>query len=232
MKNILSLLLATILITGCSAIPQQSFNAEANKNIKTVTLLEPPMVKKIGVGILHHPGASFGLIGAAIAAADTAGKTADYNNTLASNKVDWSAYTQQLIRAKLQQSGYTVTTLKARKENDKKQEFMEKYPDIKTDAILDYYYGVSHLATGPTTDYIPTVTIYSRLVKSSDKSVIYAQHFTSGNPAMSGKGATVSPVTTGFKNIATLKSRSKESVQALKSGVTTIAGLIGKDLKK
>jgi len=232
MKNLLSLLFVAVLATGCSSIPQQSFNVGANKNIKTVALIEPPAVKKVRVGIIHHPGNSFGLIGAAIAAADTAGKTSDYNSSLGANKTNWSAYTQQLLKAQLEKSGYTVKNVKARKKGNNSAEFMETYPDTGTDAILDYYYSVQHLATGPTTDYIPTITLFSRLVKTSDKSVIYAKHFVSGNTVRTSKGAVATVSNIGFKNIATLKAKPKESIKALKDGVVTIAALIGKDLKK
>ncbi|MEE9303593.1 MAG: hypothetical protein V3U84_07380 [Thiotrichaceae bacterium] len=231
MKNLLSLLFVTIFVTGCSSIPQQSFNAEANKNIKTVALIKPPAVKEVNVGIVHHPGNSFGLIGAAIAAADTAGKTSDYNKALGTNKVNWSAYAQAQLKAQLEKNGYTVKNVVARKKGNSSAKFMETYPDTGTDAILDYYYNVQYLATGPTTDYIPTVNFMSRLVKSSDKSVIYAQHFVSGNAVIAAKGAVATVNNTGFNNIASLKAKPKESVQALKKGVDTIASLIGKDLK-
>jgi uncharacterized protein YcfL len=63
MKKLLSLFFVALLATGCASIPQQSFNAEANKTIKTIALITPPIVKQVEVSIVHHPAASFGLIG-------------------------------------------------------------------------------------------------------------------------------------------------------------------------
>lgn len=230
MKKYLILFVIVLLTTGCASIPKQSFNAEANRNIRSITLLEPVQVNQIQVGIIHHPGNSFGLIGAAIAAADTSAKTAAYNNALGGNKVNWSAYTQQLLKNSLEKSGYTVKTLKVRK-SGASADFLKNYPKTETDAILDYHFSVHQTATGPTTSYIPTVQLFSRLVRASDQAVLYAEHFTSGNPTSAVKESVKLSGSSGFKNMAALKARPEESIEALKKGIGKITDKISNDLK-
>ena len=232
MKNFFSLLFLAFLITGCSSIPQQSFDAKQKKKIKSIALLEPPASNRIKVRILRHPAAAFGLIGATIAAADTDGKTSAYSEALGENKINWAVYSRQHLKNKLEDSGYTVTVISARPQGDRKQAFLEKYPKTNTDAIFDYFYAVQHVATRATTNYIPTVTLFSRMVSSADNSVLYAQHFTIGNPAVAAKGAVVVAKKTGYKNIAALNAKPQESIGALKQGVEKITDLIAKDLKK
>ena len=57
---------SVVVLSGCATpIPKQEFNAEASSHIQKVAFTRYEEQKEIGVVVVAHAGASFGLIGAA-----------------------------------------------------------------------------------------------------------------------------------------------------------------------
>ena len=61
--KLLALLAFSVALAGCVTVENQPFNKEAHAKIKTIAILPAPAVPDYSINILHHPGASFGLIG-------------------------------------------------------------------------------------------------------------------------------------------------------------------------
>lgn len=232
MKKLFLILALSIFATGCATVPKQSFNKEANKDVKSISLINSPLIEKVNVAMIHHPGGSFGLIGGIAAALDTSAKTTEHNTAIKAHKTDWNVYAQQQIKAQLEKNGYQVKLVNARKKDNKEMTYLEKYPAVTTDAILDYHFGVGHLATGATTPYVPTVILSARLSKTSDKSVIYEEQFDAGNPAAGGKAVMLGAGDKSYQNVATLNAKPAESVAELKKAINKVATRIGQDLRK
>ena len=224
------MLFAVVIASGCSSLPKQTFNTEANKNIRQLTLISPPAVNTVDVFMVNHPAASFGLIGAAIIAADKKIKTSTYNNAIKANKVNWANYAQQQLQQELKKVGYKVTISTTAPKLKRTHKFLETYADTTADASLDYIFKVAHIAAGPTTKYIPSISLQTRLVSTKDKSVLYAEQFESGysfqqkNPHIAIKQQ--------FKSIEDLAKNPTISVEALKEGINKIAKKIAQDLKQ
>lgn len=232
MKKLFLILTLSLFATGCATVPKQSFNKEANKDVKSISLINTPAIEKVNVSMLHHPTASFGLIGGIAAALDTNAKTTDYNTAIKAHKTDWNAYAQQQIKSQLEKNGYQVKVVDARKAENKKMAYLEKYPKVTTDAILDYHFSVGHLATGATTPYVPTVVLQARLSKAKDKSVIYEDQFSAGNPVAGGKAVALGAGTKSYQNVTALYAKPAESVTELKMAINKIATRLGQDLRK
>lgn len=230
MRQLIFLISVFLTISGCSSVPTQTFNAEANANIQNIAVVNPPVVDEVNVQILTHPGQSFGIIGGLVAAADMASKTSRYNESLQS-KFDWDSYITQQIRSEIGRVGYKVSTASLRKPGSKEMSFVDKYGDLPADAAFDFYYSVGQLASGATTNYVPTVRLRARLTDLKSQSVVYEQQFSAGlatnqeeiNFPSGGKE---------YPNIATLVANSPESVEALKVGIQQIAKRIASDLAK
>lgn len=224
------MLFAVVVASGCSSLPKQTFNTEANKNIRQLTLITPPAVDKVDVFMVNHPAASLGLIGAAIVAADKTLKTNQYNHAIKANKVNWASYAQQQLQQALKKVGYNVKISTTPPKQKRTQKFLETYADTTADASLDYYFKVAHIAGGPTTKYIPSISLQTRLVSAKDKSVLYAEQFESGY-SFQQKNPHIA-ISQQFKSATELASHPKTSVDALKEGISKIAKKIAEDLKQ
>lgn len=224
------MLFAVVIASGCSSLPKQTFNTEANQNIRQLTLITPPAVDEVDVFMVNHPAASLGLIGAAIVAADKTLKTKKYNNAIKANKVNWTNYAQQQLQQELKKVGYNVKISAAPPKQKRTQKFLETYADTTADASLDYYFKVAHIAAGPTTKYIPSITLQTRLVSTKNKSVLYAEQFESGY-SFQQKNPHIA-IGQQFKSATDLTSNPKNSVNALKEGINKIAKMIAQDLKR
>ena len=74
---------SVVVLSGCATpIPKQEFNAEASSHIQKVAFTRYEEQKEIGVVVVAHAGASFGLIGGLVAAADQSSKQGKYDAIL------------------------------------------------------------------------------------------------------------------------------------------------------
>ena len=232
MYRFIFLLVCVLSFAGCSsAPPKQSFNAEANAAIKHITVANPPTVDEVRVVMLTHPGQSFGLLGGLAAVADMASKTKRYNEVVG-NEVAWDKYVTQQIQVELQRVGYKASKVMLRKAGKGEAAFLDKYPAIPSaDAVLDFYYDVGQIASGATTNYVPTVKLRVRLTDLQQQTVLYEQQFTAGL-ATNREDITFPPVGREYSNIGALVANSTESVESLKAGIQQIAKRIAADLAR
>lgn len=228
MKKIILSLLLFGLLSGCVNLQKQSFNSGANKNLQQIVLINPPPNPEVGVVILYHAGRTFGLIGEIAAAADMQAKTKKYNQAI--GPFNWDGYVHQQLANALMQEGYAVKTANFRPIKPNNAKYLKKYPEVATDALLDYYYSVGQVASGVTTSYVPTITLHARLVDPRRKTVLYEEHFNSGLPL--DKKMTYLPMNQEYKNINDLLANSEQSKEALKLGIQQIAARLASDLKK
>lgn len=232
MYKFIFLLFFIVSTSGCSSsLPKQAFNSEANAGINHITIVKPPKIKEVSVQMLTHPGnAVGGIVGGLIVAADTAAKTGRYNSAIA-GKVDWDKYVMQQIQSELEQAGYRVSMVTLRKPKENKKVFAKRYPPISADAVLDFYYDVGHIASGATTNYVPTVKLNARLTNLQNQAVLYEQQFTAGL-ATNQKDVNLPPTSREYPNIKVLIANAPESVEALKAGIQQIAKRMAIDLAK
>ena len=228
MKKILFSLLMLIFLAGCTNLQKQSFNSGANQHIQQIALINPPHVGQVDVVVIRHTGSSFGVVGGLIAVADMRTKTNKYNKLVGT--FNWDSYVHQQLASALMNDGYTVKTIKIRPDTPAAAKYLKKYPEVASDALLDYYYTIGQVASGSTTSYVPTVTLHARLVDPRKKSVLYEQHFNAGLPL--DKKMSYIPINQEYRNIADLLTNSEQSIEALKQGIQQLTQQLATDLKK
>ena len=163
-----------MVLAGCAAVPHKAYNKNENAQIKRIGLVTPAMSDKTQVWMAVHPGASFGLVGAAIAASDTNSKTNKVTtavNALGYKPVDEM---QTALVAALQKAGFEVQLVPVARPADKFA-FLQAYPDTAgIDAYLDIYSAsTGFMAAGASTPYRPTSWVGVQLVSASTKSVLF-----------------------------------------------------------
>ena len=217
-------------LVGCASAPKQTFNAEANQDLKTIAVLTPPRPPEVSVAILNHPGMQFGLIGGLVAAAEMSAKTSSYNSAIAGQQPNWSAYASEAMKKELTALGYTVVDQPV--ERKPGSDLLDSYPTSDADAYLDFKFNISYVASTPTSDYVPGVTLNARLVERKTKSVLYEEQYSYGhsNPYLK----TVHLASDGkyrYANMEALKTRGAESLAGLTTGLDHIARRIAQHLQ-
>lgn len=228
MKKILLSAWLLVLLTGCNTITKQSFNSAANQHLQQIALVKPPNVDQVEVSTLQHVGASFGLVGGLIAAADMTTKTNKYNAI--AGLFDWDGYVHQQLYTALVNAGYEVRSVNLRTPKQQTLQYLKKYPELPTDAAMDYYFSVGQVAAGSTTPYVPTVVLHTRLVDTRKKAVLYEQHFNAGLPI--DKKMAYIPNNHEYRNAADLFKHAEDSKEALKFGIQQVAQQLTNELSK
>jgi len=80
--------LAAIALSACVSVPNQPYNKAANVHVKKIGVVTVPNPAEYQVGMLHHPGEGFGLIGGLIAAGDASSKTKTFSGQEVVHRVE------------------------------------------------------------------------------------------------------------------------------------------------
>jgi hypothetical protein len=169
---------ASVLATGCATkFEKQSFNSEASANIKKITVPHWNDQDEYKAIVVNHPGLSFGLIGAAIAAADTATKTKQFNAVLNPDKTRLTEAFYGKALPSLKQLGYDVIAVPA-KRIDKSEDVKESVRKAQgQDASLLLDFNAAYLAAGASTDYYPSVTLVAELTDTKSQATLYREAY-------------------------------------------------------
>lgn len=176
-------------LTGCVSMPkQQAFNRDTHVNLKTIAVLETHQTNT-GVFMLHHPGASFGLIGGLIAAGDQASKEKKFRATMSQVGFEPLVYFKERLTAHMSERGYTLVWPQSQVETSKVARgsfgLRKNYANAQgTDAQLDVNFGfVGYAAAGASagSPYRPTVTVGVRLVSADGQQNFYTDYIAYNN---------------------------------------------------
>jgi ABC-type glycerol-3-phosphate transport system substrate-binding protein len=229
----LALVVAAALV-GCAApkLPKQAFNAAAATQIKNVVLTQSQNQQEYEAVMLGHPGASFGLIGGLIAAADTSSKSKKLTVALDPAETRLQERFAARLRERLMAGGYGV-------------QVVTMNPGIKDDAMLaaarsgqdaDAFVVVSltgaYFAAGPNSDYFPRMIAR---VKTVDRAgaTLYEDTISYGYATPDAKSVHLaSDPQYRFDSINTLVLDPAKTRQGLLEGVEAITAQIATDLHK
>jgi hypothetical protein len=171
-------LFASILATGCATkFEKQTFNSEASAHIKKITVPHWNDQDEYKAMVVNHPGLSFGLIGAAIAAADTATKTKQLNAVLNPDKTRLTEAFYSKALPGLKQLGYDVIAIPAKRtsKGEEVNESVRKAQGQDASLLLDF--NAAYLAAGASTDYYPSVTLVAELTDSKSQATLYKEAY-------------------------------------------------------
>lgn len=192
MKNLASLLLAglfAVLATGCVTAPErQAFNRSAHTDIKKIGVLETRQTD-LRVFMLNNPAASFGLIGALVAAGDQASKESRFRAIVAKTDFQALPYFRERLTAHMEKRGYTLVWPASQVETSKVDRanfgLRKAYaPLADVDAQMDVNFGfVGYAAAGAgkAAPYRPTISTSVRLVSPDGKENLYTDYVVVNN---------------------------------------------------
>ena len=231
------LLLATmaiILMAGCAQLPKQAFNKEAATGLKALTVTSRQDEKRYDAVIIAHPGASFGLVGAIVAAADMKAKGDKLTAALDPEKTKVrQLFSKELTKA-LADGGYTsdVVELAEDVKFDDHATEAKKLSKQPSDAILVAYLSdASYAAVGATSDYLPFVGARVKLI-GKDGRILY-EDFISYGYQLNKAAVHLQPQDVyRFKNIDELVASPEKSREGLHIGAHLLAEQIARDLKR
>jgi hypothetical protein len=175
------ILAAVVLLGGCAQTAvRQAYNAEANKAINQVVIAQLPNQKSFEVAILGHPGASFGLIGGLIAAADMQNKTNKLSTAVDPAQTRLQDHLSGLLREGLVAQGYDAQVLVLPQDMDVDKAVAHVKANTKADAVLVVQARGGYWAAGPTTDYQPRVDVKLKAVRFDTGATVYEDTMTYG----------------------------------------------------
>ena len=227
-----ALLLISLVLAGCVTVENQPFNKEAHSRIKTIAILPAPAVPEYTINIMHHPGASFGLIGGLIAAAEMGSKGTAFTAAMQEQKFDVAKALTEAVQKEVEQRGYTVVVVNDVKRTEPK--LLEDYGTVRADAdaYLDVVVGIAgYWANSHTTPYYPTLSTPVRLVSAKDKAIVYNSLIVYG-PYAGPKGATrlVPDSSYASDSFNALQAAPARSVEGFRSAIQAVAKQIASDL--
>lgn len=230
--------LCALILSGCVTMPeQQAYNREMHP-IKTVAVLETTPAKA-SVFMLHHPGASFGLIGGLVAAADQSSKEAKFRATMEQAGFEPLPYFRERLSLHMGERGYTLVWPESQVEKKKATRgsfgLRKGYAAASAgDAQLDINFGfVGYAAAGAGdgSPYRPTVTMAARLVSPDGTQNYYTDYYAYNNLFNLKKAVVIDGaaehVYPGFDD---LQAAGVKSVEGLKQAIDAVAAKIAQQI--
>ena len=229
------LIAVSVVLSGCVSLDRQAFNRSANPHIKTVSIPKPVNPETYSVNILHHPGASFGLIGGLIAAAELSTKSSGVTDAIKTVGFDPGQALSEAIKAALEKQNQFAVTLvpgPTRKEGA----FIEDYNTVEGagDAVLDTAISyIGYWASSHSAPYYPTLSVATRLVDMRTKAILYNAMFVYGPVPIVPTGVTkMIPGPEFMKpDYDALLANKEELVGGLKYAIGKVAESVALDLK-
>lgn len=226
-------------MTGCVSMPeQQAFNRAAHTELKTIAVLETHETKT-SVFMLHHPGASFGLIGGLIAAGDQASKEKKFHATMAQAGFEPLEYFRERLTAHMTQRGYTLTWPESQVEISEVDRgafgLRESYTSVSgADAQLDVNFGFLGYAAagaGDNSPYRPTVSIGARLVGSDGAQNLYTDYVVYNNVFNMADAITISADPQySYPDFDQLHAAGPGALEGLKVAIDSVAAEVARQL--
>jgi hypothetical protein len=201
--------------------------------IRSVAVIRAPEPKTYTVMNLGHPGMAFGIIGGLAAAGD---QMAKQDRLSAAFKAQRAAFTDHLageLVGRLVASGYDARLEPSqwKEVNGGFQPALDEL-NFSADAVLVISPRiVGFVATGPMSDYLPTMAVVIGLWSPTSKDLLYRGYHAYGwTPKAEGWKSSVP--TKSFTNFDALMSDTRAAEAALRDAGAAISQIVISDLRK
>jgi hypothetical protein len=223
-----------IVVAGCAQAPKkQAFNRDMAAGIQTVAITQTSKPEFYEAGMLGHPGASFGLIGGLIAAADIQSKSNRLTQTIKPEETKLQERFCSRLSESLGKAGYQTQVVKVAPETTEEQMLEAAKKSATTDTVLAVWVVGKYLAAGPSSDYFPYVLVKARKMETKTGKTLYEDTFTYGYTFPNAQTVHLaSDSKYRFANIDSLVQDASLTRQGLIDGLDAIAAQITADLKK
>jgi hypothetical protein len=222
-----------LLLVGCAPIPKQTYNAAQADHVKTVALAHMPDQKEYEAAVLHHAGASFGLIGALIAVADIHAKSKQLTEAIDPAQTRLQSLFGERLTQALQEHGYVVRQLPIPVGTNADDVVDLAAKGEPVDAVLYLNTGGSYVAAGHASDYVPRVVAFARLSEVPSRKMLYQDVHSYGYEGLA-KDSIHAPSDPKYRfaNMGALTADPALTRAGLLSGVDLLARRIADDLKR
>jgi hypothetical protein len=224
---------AVAALAGCATpLPRQAFNAAAAGHVKAVVVTQAPNQETYEAAVLGHPGASFGLIGGLVAAADMAAKSSKLTKAIGAEDTKLQERMAARLAERLREVGYDVQVVQVPKDAKEEQALGVARKDHPSDAVLLVNVVGAYWAAGPSTDYFPRVLVSVKKLDAQGKT-LYEDTFTYGYAMANAQTVHLaSDPKYRFKDIDVLTADPALTRSGLFEGVEAISAQVAADLKK
>jgi len=221
------------LLSGCAQVPRQAFNAAASSHIKTVVVAHNENHSEYPAQVLGHPGLSFGLVGALVAAADTQSKTTKLTAAIDPKETRLQERFAERLAERLKDAGYQVTRVTLPKDVKDEQAIAFAKQSGASDAVLVVNLYGGYWAAGPSTDYFPRVAATVKKVEAQTSKTLYEDSVSYGYVLPQAQSVHLaSDASYRFPTIDALVADPAKTREGLYVGVDAVATQIAADLKK
>ncbi|BAL26843.1 hypothetical protein [Azoarcus sp. KH32C] len=229
------LIAAILVVTGCAGpVRKIDTSPGALADVKTVAVIRAPEPKTYTVMNFGHPGIAFGLVGGLVAAADQSSKQERLTKAIKEKAPAQTADAlAEGIAGQLQRRGFDARVEDGPwEENDGKFKLEFDKITSSADAVLVVTPTmVGFIATGVTSDYLPTVTAIITLLGKDRKEQLY-RGFHAAGWQPKAEGWRYSPPTETFGNFDALMADPTKTGLALAGAAREIASTVADDLKR
>jgi hypothetical protein len=222
-----------LVLTGCAQVPKQAFNREASGHIKSIAVTRRPNQDSYEAAVIGHPGASFGLIGGLIAAADIAAKSNKLTSAIgvADTRLQ-DRFADDLLQA-LTAAGYEVSVVPIDKDADAAKAAAAVRAHGKYDAMLHANLIGGYWAAGPSSNYVPRLLAVVKLHDLGRDATLFEDVFTYGYAHPQVKSIHLAAEGRyAYANIDALIADPPATRQGLLDGSRAVATQIASDLKR
>lgn len=220
-------------LSGCGQIPKQAFNRDAATHVRTILVAQAADQDAYDAAILGHPAASFGLVGALVAAADMQAKTTRLTAAIDVKETRLQARLAEKLVESLGNSGYAATVIVLPKGIKDEEVLAHVKKSGQGDATVIVTLRGSYWAAGPSTDYQPRLIAQVRAVELAAGAILYQDTLTYGYAAPNMKTIHLaSDPKYRFGNMDVLVADPALAREGLIRGVDALAEQIAADLKR
>ncbi len=234
-RTTLYILLAVLLLPGCSSIEPIPYDRMKHGEISKILLVWGGDPDQMLVDMNLHPGSGIGgALGAIVEGIDLKHKMEKYNDAIEANSVEMSLSKtiNRTIIDKLQNEHYQVHAMDT--PVGRHHEFLENYEGYSADAFLDIrilYAGYrSKTSLAP---YLPVIAVKVRMVDGNTGEDLYLAYYYYGVSSYLPEGVNkIEPSEAyTFSDINDLVTQSARSELGLKNAAITIADHIAIDIR-
>jgi len=233
-KLLAAALLAGMLMACAAPVPRIDPSVAKMSAIRSVAVIQAPEPKTYTVMNLGHPGLVFGLIGGLAAAGD---QMAKQDRLSAAFKAQQAAFTDHLageLVGRLVASGYDARLEASHWKEVDGGGYQPALDELNStaDAVLVISPRiVGFVATGPMSDYVPTMAVVINLWSPTSRDFLY-RGFHSYGWTPKAEGWKTSVPTKTFTNFDALMSDTRSAEAALRDAGAAISQSVVSDLRK
>jgi len=225
---------AAVLVSACAGpVPQIAASSSQLQGTRTVAVVRPPEPRTYTVMNFGHPGMAFGLIGGLVASSDMATKQDRLTTAFKADHAAVCGHLAEEVAAKLAAAGYEARVIDA-PWAEVEGRYQLPFDKIEADADAVVVLSptiIGFIATGITSDYLPTLTTVVTMLGKDRKAQMYRGFHAYGWTPKADGWRSTAPKTT-FANFDALMGDTSASLRALDAGGTAIAESIAADLRR